>query len=77
MINKNTKVGRPPKIDYRLMGKLEDALRHGTSISEACKHAGISRDTFYHYLKNEAVFSDKMRIARSGFRPREFGLLVF
>lgn len=61
MVNKNTKVGRPPKIDYRLMGKLEDALHHGANISEACKYAGISRDTFYRYLKDEAVFTDKMK----------------
>jgi len=65
MINKNTKVGRPPRIDYQLMHKLEDALQHGANISEACHYAGISRDTFYRYLKNETVFSDKMKTAQS------------
>ena len=77
MVNKNTKVGRPPKVDYRFMGKLEDALQHGTSISVACKYAGISRDTYYRYLKNETVFSGKMKTAQNNFRLMKSSFLVF
>lgn len=62
MIKKN--VGRPLKVDYKIMGKLEDALRNRSTVSEACKYAGISRDTYYRYLITQDVFAFRMQSAR-------------
>lgn len=63
---KNTKaIGRPHKVDLTVMAKLEDALQYGATASEACYYAGISRDTFYRYFRNEAVFANKMEAARN------------
>lgn len=59
------KVGRPAKVDYQVMSKLEDALQYGATVSEACHYAGISRDTFYRYFRAEEVFAQKMEIARN------------
>jgi hypothetical protein len=64
MTNKKA-IGRPNKVNYTLMSKLEDALRYGASVSEACTYAGISRDTFYRHFRNETVFAQKMKTART------------
>jgi len=47
------------------MIKLADALQHSATISDACRSAGISRDTFYRHMKNEPVFAETMRIAQA------------
>lgn len=57
-------VGRPPKVNYRTMIKLADSIQHNATVSEACRYAKISRPTYYHYLKYEPVFSEKMAIAK-------------
>lgn len=64
MTNKKA-IGRPQKVDYTIMSKLEDALQYGATVSEACYYAGISRDTFYRYFKHEEVFAQKMEAARN------------
>lgn len=62
MVKKN--MGRPPKVNYKVMDKLEDALKNGASVTEACNYASISRDTYYRYLNNEEVFAERMATAR-------------
>lgn len=66
MLKKN--VGRPLKVDYKVMSKLEDALRNGANVSEACNYAGISRDTYYRYLLTYEMFAYRMQKARKS-RP--------
>lgn len=63
MVKKN--MGRPPKVNYKVMTKLEDALRNGASVTEACNYASVSRDTYYRYLNTEDVFAKRMKVARS------------
>ena len=57
-------VGRPLKVDYKIMIKLADAIQHNANITDACRYAGISRDTFYRYLNNK-VFAEKMANAKN------------
>ena len=57
-------VGRPLKVDYKIITKLADAIQYNANITDACRYAGISRDTFYRYLNNEEVFAEKMSIAK-------------
>ncbi len=64
MTNKQA-IGRPQKVNYTVMSKLEDALRGGASVTEACEYAGISRDTFYRHFRSEEVFANKMKAART------------
>lgn len=66
MTNKKA-IGRPQKVNYTVMSKLEDALRSGASVTEACEYAGISRDTFYRHFRTEQVFTDKMKLARTNY----------
>lgn len=56
-------IGRPPKVTYKTMIRLVDAIQHNSTISEACRYAGISRNTYYSYLNNE-VFAEKMIVAK-------------
>lgn len=56
-------IGRPPKVTYKTMIRLVDAIQHNSTISEACRYAGISRNTYYSYLSNE-VFAKKMAAAK-------------
>lgn len=57
-------VGRPLKMDYKTMSKLADALQHSATVSDACRFANISRDTFYRYYRNEPVFAEKINAAK-------------
>jgi len=57
-------VGRPVKMNYKVVDKLADAIQHNANVTEACKHAGISRDTFYRYYNEEQVFADIINIAK-------------
>ena len=56
-------VGRKPKVTYKTMLRLTDALQHNSTMSEACRYAGISPTTYYSYMKNE-VFAEKMQAAK-------------
>lgn len=56
-------VGRPPKVTYKTMLRLSDAIQHNSTIGEACRYAGISTSTFFLYMNNE-VFAEKMKAAK-------------
>jgi ACT domain-containing protein len=58
-------VGRPTKINYRIIIKLADSIQHNATITEACRYAGISRQTYYYYLNSEEVFAEKMAVAKN------------
>jgi len=57
-------VGRPVKMNYKVIDKLADSIQHNASVTDACKYAGISRDTFYRYYKEEQVFADIINTAK-------------
>jgi len=57
-------VGRPLKMDSKVLTKLIAAIQTNSNITDACRYAGISRDTYYRYLDNE-VFAEKMATAKA------------
>lgn len=57
-------VGRPLKVDYKIIIKLADAIQHNANVTDACRYAGISRDTYYRHLNTEEVFAEKMSTAK-------------
>jgi hypothetical protein len=63
-ITKST-VGRPTVRTEETVKKLEDVLKLGASDLAACSYAGISRETFYTWLKEDEIFSDKMENAKN------------
>lgn len=76
MAIKRTK-GRPQKVDYKIMTKLADALQHSATVSDACRHGGISRQTYYHYMNHEPVFAEMMHTAKSDQYKLRFNLTLF
>lgn len=61
----NKKVaGRPLKVNYKIIIKLADAIQHNANITEACRYAGISRDTFYRHYNEGQIFADKINKAK-------------
>lgn len=66
-------VGRPLKVDYKVMMRLAAALQHSASISDACRYAQISRDSYYRHLKSEPEFAEVMRTAKAN----EYRLMSF
>lgn len=62
--------GRPSKKTDDVVGKLEDALKEGFTVSMACYLSGINRDTYYSWLETDPDFSDKMTRAQDWFGER-------
>lgn len=58
-------VGRPSKVTWAVILKLADSLQHNRTIAEACRFAGISRQTYYNHLNNNDVFATQMEVAMS------------
>ena len=56
--------GRPQKVNYKIMARLADSIQHNSTITEACRYAGISRQTYYCYLNNP-VFKEAMNEAKA------------
>lgn len=59
------KIGRPTKMTPWVVRKLEDAIKFGATVSEACYLSGISREMFYQHYRSNPGFSDKIENARS------------
>ncbi|MFZ1301286.1 MAG: hypothetical protein WAQ27_01755 [Candidatus Microsaccharimonas sp.] len=58
-------IGRPLKVNYKVIIKLADAIQHNANVTDACRYAGISRDTYYRHLNTEKVFAEKMSRAKN------------
>lgn len=57
-------IGRPSVVTFKVITMLVDAIQHNTNITDACRYAGISRDTYYRHLSN-TVFAEKMAEAKN------------
>ena len=56
-------VGRPTKLNIRTIIKLTDALQNNYCVTDACRWAGISRDTYYRHMNKDIVFAAKINYA--------------
>lgn len=54
------KAGRPPIVTQDIVRKLEDAFCYDATVEEACLYAGISRQTYYEFLKKYPAFADRI-----------------
>lgn len=59
----NKAVGRPTKLNIRTLIKLADALQNNYNVTDACKWAGISRNTYYRHMNDNMAFAAKMNHA--------------
>lgn len=60
-----TRVGRPTDMTPSTVTKLMAAFNNGFNVQEACYYAGISKQTYYRWLKEDEQFSDLMERAKS------------
>ena len=64
MARKKHAGGRPTLMTETVVGKLEVAFSVGANISQACLVAGISRDTYYDYIKKNVRYADRFEQLR-------------
>ena len=57
--NGKNATGRPEVTTPEVVAKLEAAFSWGCTDTEACIHAGISRDSLYEYIKRNPKFADR------------------
>lgn len=76
-MEKRNAVGRKPKVTYTTMLRLADAIQHNSSISEACRWVGISRTTFFYYMRTNEVFREKMEAAKKNQDKVVFSFFTF
>jgi ACT domain-containing protein len=69
-------VGRPTKVNMRTVIKLADLIQHNYNISDACKHSGISRETYYRYLNSEELFAEMMATAHDNQNKAVFNFMT-
>lgn len=62
------KVGRPKKINSTIINKLEYAFSYGLSDLEACMFAGITKPTFYDYIKENEEFKERVEVLKSNVK---------
>lgn len=55
--------GRRSKYTPETVDKLTQAIRLGATYQLACDYAGITRETFYQWMKGKADFSDAIKRA--------------
>ncbi len=54
---------------------LAGSIQHNSTITEACRYEGISRDTYYRHLSNN-VFAEKMKEALNNQNKGAFNFLT-
>ncbi len=64
MKQSQTTVGRPTKLTPLIVKKLEEVFALDGSIQEACFYAGISRQTYYVWIKENPEYSDRFESLR-------------
>jgi len=70
-------MGRQSKYTEDCINKICDALRNGYTDVDAAHAAGISKDTFYEWLKYKTDFADLVKNAKKEFQDWEFnGILA-
>jgi len=65
MKKSKSKAGRKPKINEKIVTKLEYAASIDCTVSEMCFHADISRQTYYRWIKEDKKLSDRLEALRS------------
>jgi len=53
-------VGRPPKLTETTVKKIEEGAALGCTDTEIALKAGISRTTFYEWIKNDPALADRL-----------------
>lgn len=58
------KIGRPSVMTQLVVSKLEYAFSIGSTVTEACGFAGITRQTLYEFIEKDKLFADRIESLR-------------
>ena len=61
---KKSNAGRPTKMTALVVGILIEGFHDDFTVEEACRSAGIHKDTFYEECKRNPAFADEMARAQ-------------
>jgi hypothetical protein len=64
MNEESNPVGRPTKLTEEVVRKLEEVFALDGTVEEACFYAGISRQTYYEWIKENTELNDKFQALR-------------
>ncbi len=70
-------VGRPPKLNLKIVDKLTYYIERNYNISDACKYTRIARSTYYKYLKTEPLFADSIATAKDNADKVSFNFRTY
>lgn len=70
-------VGRPPKFNMKTVDKLSFYIQRNYNVSDSCKFARISRDTYYRYLRAETLFADSIATAKDNANKVSFNFRTY
>lgn len=64
MAEQKRKRGGQPKITPDIVRRMEEAASVKSSIAALCFHSGISKDTYYRWIKQDKHLSDRLDALR-------------
>jgi hypothetical protein len=68
MTKTKNKVGRPTVFIEKVVGKLKEAFLNDCNVVQACRYAGIHKDSYYNYIKENKEFSDEIELLRNDLK---------
>jgi len=64
-MEKKNKWWRPSALTDEVLKKLEESLKVGSSIAQACIYAGISQQNYFNWIKKYPWFFERMEDCRN------------
>lgn len=61
-------MGRKSKLTPEVEKAITDSLTAGATVADACAYAGVSDDSFYRYIRDNADFADAVKSAKAKAR---------
>lgn len=62
---RSARTGRPSVMTQEVVRKLESVFVYDCTVEEACLYAGISRNTYYEFVKKYSDFQDRIEVLRN------------
>ena len=64
-------MARPTKMTPMVRKKMEEATALDATVEEVCFYAGISKDTYYKWIKKDKKLSDDLTALRNNIQSEK------
>ena len=71
------KIGRPTKKSQKTIDKLIQCFKEDATVEQACLYSGISKETYYTWLKDDPSFLDEMSRAQEYIKVAAKRVLLY